>query len=227
MRSCPSMTRALALGTSLCVLAACQRDLPISPPVHSAPLPQRVAIPDADPVMGVLSALAQHVVLALRDSSTRMDVMRAMKGNNPTLLGLDLRSCSTDLVVQRIFAMGERRGGSAATTMCQLASSHVGLVLYMDRDRLRAWDGLTIPIVTAIERPNETLPPTFHGYRSASRVIDLSRDSTAGGPLLVVLPLIHQNGYAQRANDSPSLGIPIGKQRATGVPAHTHSGGHP
>lgn len=129
----------------------------------------------------------------------------ALKRNNQSLIGLDLRACSTELIIQRLFAAAERHGGPLADAMCQGIRGRAGLALYMDRDRLDAWDGTTIPIVTAIADPSRTLPVQLRAYRSATRIISISRDSTVGGPLLVVLPTLHPNAYRGRANERATV----------------------
>lgn len=198
----------LLLFAGTVVIAACNRDVS-APQTASAPsgAARFSAAPDNDATMADLSSVARHLAGALRDSATRADVARAMKDPKESFVGIDLHSCAANPLVLRLLLQGERAGGSPSQIVCQGILHREGLVLYMDRDRLRAWDGSTIPIVTAIAQPGSGLPVTFHGYRSPTKIIDLPSDGSLGGPILVVLPYVHPaSAIALRAN-TPSTSI--------------------
>jgi hypothetical protein len=156
--------------------------------------------------MGALSAIARHVSAGLRDSATRMAVAQAMKSGDAPTLGLNLHACEANAVVARLLVKGERAGGEPVAAVCAAIRQHRGMTLYMDPDRLRVWNGYSIPIVTALAAPDAAnLPSTFHGYRSPGRLIDLPSDGSEKGPILVVLPYVHPS--EARADARPSLTV--------------------
>lgn len=184
-------SRVLSYGLILMcgLLFGCERPSEVTNP-GLTPTANRPALAPVQPdhVMGGFAPLARHIVAALRDSEVRIGIAASMKSPTAHYLGLDLRLCDTDPLVSKLFASGEYAGAGSATSMCSLVKRYPGVVLYMDPDRLRQWDGRTIPFVTAIENPDAALPPMLHGFRSATRIIDLPRDGSVGGPMLVILP---------------------------------------
>jgi hypothetical protein len=155
--------------------------------------------------MGPLSGVARHVAAGLQDSATRMAIMRALKSPGQSRAGIDLQACRAG-VVSQLLLNGERAGAGAAKAVCDQMQALKGLVLFMDPDRLSAWDGSVIPIVTALARPDSLLAPSFHGYLTASRIVDLSRDNPPAGPMLVVLPYQHRS----RGQIGTAQAVPLG-----------------
>lgn len=208
---------------ALCLVGSvsgCIRDAPAPTQLIARPADRLAAVigfPDPDPVMGALSPIAQHIALALRDSSTRVAIARAMKDPGATLLGLNLRACDSDSLVARVFAAGHRRGGDLPDVVCRAVQAHSGMVLFMDRDRLRGWDGSASPIVTAIANPDATLPTSFHGYRTPTRLVDLPRDGSLQGPILVVFPMVHPTHAAIRASGKAGVGTIVVPDPAPGL----------
>lgn len=198
------------LGVVLLV-AAC-RDTPEA--VTRLPKRQSTMVPilgvDQDATMGALSGVARHIVTALRDPALRAAVAAAMKADSTSRLGLDLQDCDSPGVVHSLLAAGEKYGAGAAASVCASIKSRAAGALFMDPDRLRGWNGSTIPIVTAIENPRSALPATFHGYLSSERVIDLPADGSLKGPILVVLPLVHphHNSYATQQGTARVVAVP-------------------
>jgi hypothetical protein len=199
-------SRAIRLGPIAFVLiAACEQRSIVSPTTRPSPSvsPQsNKSVTVDDPVMGNLSALARHVVGALRDSALRQDIARALKETESPRSGLDLQGCAPGSLSRRIMDEGERRGQGASAQMCGLVNSLHGAILYMAPERLAQWNGGTVPVVTAISDPQAPLPPFFKGYRSTSRVVDLSSTSPAPGPLLVILPFRHARRAARQGSTS-------------------------
>jgi hypothetical protein len=158
-----------------------------------------------DPTMGSLSPLARHIVIALRDSATRVALIQAMKSAQPRGLGLDLSTCAEPGTAQALIRMGEVNGGSAAVSMCSLISKRRGVTLYMSAPALAAWDASVIPVVTAIDNPNLKMSHAFVGYRSPTRTIVLSDTGhSVSGPVLVILPIPHPARVARNGRSSIS-----------------------
>ncbi|CAN5858451.1 hypothetical protein BH11GEM1_BH11GEM1_35140 [soil metagenome] len=199
-----------ALGTTACDprLAAPSR------PVAAAG-PERTLLaalaPDSDATMGALSAIARHISAAMQDSAVRVHVKMALM-QSTSAVGIDLQSCDKDPAITELFASGERFGAGAAPTLCSFAKGRVGLVLYMDRDRLRNWSPSVSPVVTAIANPDQPIAKSFHGYRSPVRTIDVPSDGSLQGPLLVVLPYQHPSRHA------PNLALPPSQAIKRSVP---------
>ncbi len=197
LRARSSRLRALAALVVGIVCTSCDRTVPLTSPaprVQSAP--SLAAVPEIpDRTMGRLSPLALQIVVALRDPALRARLAAFMKSSEGGLLGLSLSDCGANSLADEIFARGENNGVGSAETSCANTKLYAGVVLHMAPERLRAWDGSTIPIVTAIEHPEDPLPTTFLGYRGATQAIELPKDGSVGGPILVLLP------YAKRPND--------------------------
>jgi hypothetical protein len=181
-----------AFAAAVVVAASCSRPDATAPRVAGKRMTaSRVVAFDTDSVMGSLSPIAQHVIAGLQDSSIRMAVYHAMTKRGASTVGLDLQGCADEPVVLALIREGEHNGAMPASQACGVLKGLPGAVLYMDPDRLRAWDGSTIPIVTALENPHARIPPTFHGYRATNRMIDLPADGSLKGPILVILPIVH------------------------------------
>lgn len=197
---------------ALITVAACDADpvVPVREIVPRTSVHLIVGV-DSDLTMGRYSAVARHLAWALRDSATRMNLATLLKHDSTTLLGADLQACDTEGPVKAIFDAAERRGAGLASVVCATLKRTPGGVLYMDRDRLRAWDGTTIPIVTAIEHPEHPPLRSFHGYLATDRAIDLPPDGSLAGPILVILPLIHPSHHEFARNK--------GRDRIVTVPA--------
>lgn len=156
--------------------------------VRPAPV---LAPPIMDPVMGALSPVARHIVIALRDSATRVAIIDAMRLAEPRGLGLDLTACSNAGPVHDLFAKGEERGGARATDICAVIAGRLGATLYLNSAALSAWDPSVIPTVIAIDHPERKLPRAFLGYRSPTQTITLSDSAPLAGPVLLVLGTPH------------------------------------
>ena len=166
--------------------------------------------PVADKVMGPLSELARHVSAGLQDPAVRGRVVRAMKDSAMGRNGLDLTACDATELFGAVFTAAERRGGRSGGLLCSNIREARGLILYMDRDRLAGWDSTTIPIVTAVADPTQAMPNSFVGYRSPLQTIDLPRDGSVGGPILVILPYLHHRRFAfQPAKLLPSHALRV------------------
>jgi len=161
--------------------------------------------------MGALSPIARFISGALRDSSMRHAVAAAMKESSTGHLGLDLQTCGTATLVQRLMLTGEQHGMGSAQSMCAVMSRFDGLTLFMDPDRLSRWNGRAIPIVTAIADLHHPLPNKFLGYRSPARTIELSASDPVNGPLLVVLPMPNRTSAMMRTPTKASrmIRLPI------------------
>ena len=159
---------------------------------------------DTNDAMGPLAGVARHIAAGLQDSATRMAIARVLKTTGESRIGLDLQSCDQG-EVSRLLVAGERAGAGAADSVCRKLQALSGLVLYMDPDRLRAWDGSVIPVVTAVARLDTNLAASFHGYLTSIRIVELSRDRPPAGPLLVVLPYRHPRRVPGRTTQAPLL----------------------
>ena len=197
--------------SALCVglllgLSGCNRDVVAPRPAISAGIRANFARVPADPdsTMGSLSAVARHIVAALRNPSTRVAVMNAMKSASAGRLGLNLSWCTEDPVVADLLQAGEDAGGDPSPVMCKKIQAYRGLVLYMDPDRLREWDGTSIPMVTAIANPERGVGGPLRAYRGVTTMITLPADGSVRGPLLVVLPYEHGRQSALRPKDNAS-----------------------
>lgn len=188
---------------------ACERPMPVSPlhsvSASSARVP--VPAPAADSAMGALSQYAQVVVAALGDSVTRIAVWEKLRSPSTPLEGIDLQSCGSDAVVDRLLLAGQRRAGRSAAEVCSALQKMPGAILYMDRSRLKQWDGTSIPLVTAIERPDDRLPKILTVYRSARRTMSVPSDGSTLGPVLVILPYTHPSHRpgVVPSNDPPAV----------------------
>ena len=169
--------------------------------------------------MGGLSSIAQSISAALQNPSIR-GALRDELSDPSNVTGLDLQSCADGSIAQRVFDDASRRGFQGATSLCEMVVKRHGLTLYMDRDRLARWSPSVAPIVTAIEHPENALPSRLLGYRSPSRTIAFSNDSSYVGPVLLVLP----HAQARRvANRGPEL-MDVKTRR---YPAKTQTAGEP
>lgn len=183
------------------LLSACERHESVSPiaPDYQTP---RASVADVgvanDSTMGNLAAFARLVVGGLRDSSVRQGVRSALMAATARP-GVDLQLCEGDEVARQLFAAAERHGLGSAANWCQAAMVRPGLVVYMDPEGLRSWDGTTIPIVTAIANPSRPLPTHFLGYRSTERTVELDGNLSRSGPILVVLPFVNPSSARVRA----------------------------
>jgi hypothetical protein len=157
--------------------------------------------------MGALSPIAQHLVVALEDSSVRVAVARAMKQPQAGVAGLDLQGCASDPVVSALLASGEKRGGAAAKAICSALEKMNGAILYMDPTEVKRWDGTTIPIVTARATLSGVLPKALQGYRSPDRLIAIPTDGSMSGPILVVLPIPHPTRLTAKAMSMQRLNV--------------------
>ncbi|MEO6864374.1 MAG: hypothetical protein ABI229_02875 [Gemmatimonadaceae bacterium] len=150
--------------------------------------------------MGQLSGIARHVAAALQDPTVRREVALIMK-QSPDAAGLDLQGCQEGSTVGRMLAAGELRGAGSAQAVCQQLMHAQGMVLFMDRTQLAAWDPSVVPIVTAVESPGRFAASTvFQGYRSPTRMITLNAAHPNVGPVLVVFPHVHPS----RAHSDPT-----------------------
>jgi hypothetical protein len=150
--------------------------------------------------MGQLSGVARHVAAALQDPNVRHEVALLMK-QSPDAAGLDLQNCQEGTAVGRLLAAGELRGAGSASVLCKQLMQAQGMVLFMDRTQLAAWDPSVVPIVTAVENPGRFAASTvFQGYRSPTRMITLNAAHPNVGPVLVVFPHVHPS----RAHSDPT-----------------------
>ena len=186
--------RLLQLLCGACTIVGCDQPVTL-PPTPIAPQAgarfATIVAPVTDKAMGAFSPLARHVSAALRDSSIRMALVQAMKDSSALGSGLDLQNCAQSSVAKEVLAEGERHGAGSATQLCAVLTSLSGAVLYMDPQRLQAWDGRATPIVTALSDPRAALPDSIVGYRTPSRTIKMAARRLDDGPLLVILPYAH------------------------------------
>lgn len=206
MHSTNRMHATLAMAAMTAMAAAgCTRG-DITPPraVPTPAQPSRAVTPlapaVADSTMGPLSLIAQNIVAALQDSSTRAAVAQAMKSPRAGLAGLDLQSCDVDGASRALFASAERRGGAAAASLCAKMKARSGAVLYMAPEQLKRWTGASIPIVAARASMDQAIAKTIQGYRSPDRLIDIPLDGTMTGPVLWVLPIAHPSRITPAAS---------------------------
>jgi hypothetical protein len=193
------------LVTALCavsVLTACEQPKVVSPGI-AAPQPNAsysvLVDPVADRAMGELSPLARHLSAALRDSTMRLALAKAMKDSSASG-SVDLQDCANASIAEDLLANGQRHLGGSANQFCAMLRALPGAILYMDPQRLQAWDGQATPIVTALSDPRAALPDSIVGYRSPSRSITMARTRIVDGPLLVILPYAHPRTSAKRRN---------------------------
>lgn len=202
---------------------------PESATVAHLPSPSLAPPALTDSVMGNLAPVARHIVVALRDPAARGVIARALRSQTTSRLGLDLQSCSSSASIKSILAAGERRGAGAASAICSLVQRLDGAVLYMDPNRLAAWDTTVAPMVGAIAHPERGLPRQFSAYRSATRITALPRDGSLAGPILMVLPYRHPSyGGRSREGDQETRIIAVPNPAiAKGVPLPTISSTRP
>lgn len=202
------------------IVGACDRPMNVEPVRSVQPRPSVTGAPIRDKVMGPLSDLARHVVAGLQDPAVRGRLVRAMKDSSMTRRGLDLLDCDATAPLGAVLAAAEKRGGRSRALLCSSIRQSRGLTLYMDPDRLAGWDSTVIPIVTAVADPNQAIPNSFLGYRSPSETIDLPRDGSVGGPILVILPHLHRGRFAsQRARLLPADVMQLKSHQDSVLPA--------
>ncbi len=206
----PSHLRvATLLLVLLSVFIACDRTLPTaSPPARLSLQPMVLTPVVRERVMGRLSSVARHLVIALRDSAMRAELVNAMKRQEATHPGLDLHDCAQG-TTQRLLETGERNGGTKAAEICAVLATLPGVVLYMAPEQLAKWDATVIPSVTAIEDVSGGRAGPKQAYRSPDRMIDIS-DPSFKGPLLVVLPYVHAARLNSIAFSPPKLVTRVG-----------------
>lgn len=203
---CRNWGRALPAIAAIVALGACEQNPTGVANPRVARVTAVVSPPVVDPTMGSLSPLARHIVIALRDSAMRANLVQAMRTAQPRGLGLDLSSCNQSGTAQALIQAGELRGGASAASMCALIGNTHGVTLYMNAPALAAWDPSVIPVVTAIDNPQKKLSHAFVGYRSPTRMIALSDTGhSISGPVLVVLPIPHLAQVAR--NGQPHIDL--------------------
>lgn len=154
-----------------------------------------------DLVMGPLSVVARHVVVGLQNRAVRNEVKAALMASS-TLGQVDLQNCTGGTPTAHLLRSGEFYGAGSADAMCSTIRKYKGLVLFMDRQHLQAWNPSVVPIITAIANPEGGVPATFRGYRSATRLIDLDAHNVERyGPVLIVFPALHPG----RTRSAPAL----------------------
>ena len=181
------------------IFAGCDRQQAIGPQTGTRAVTSARVTPASDGTMGGLSVVALQISLSLQDPDTRQALAAALKTDTMARGGVDLQDCDHSSLAHQLLAVGERRGGRTAASLCAEIAGRRGLILYMDPDRLAAWSGRDTPVVAAIENPQAPLPSEFTAYRSPTRTIALPSDGSLKGPILVVLPF---RGQA-RANREP------------------------
>ncbi len=198
---------------------ACERTAPVilvAPATHAATRSFAPTPPVVDSAMGALSAYAQYVVAGLRDSAARMAVWRALKAPTTPREGLDLQACGTHPAVDALFAASERQGHGQAQSICVALKGMRGAILYMDAERLKQWDGTSIPLVTAIADPNGHMPSQLTAYRSTRRTVVIASDGSTLGPVLVVLPYKHPSRRISNKAEERIGGIALPTQASAG-----------
>lgn len=193
-------------------LSACDRSMRDPAVSELPPREVRFAVANtpADPVMGSLAGVARAISAGLQDPAVRHRVAAAMKERGTHPIGIDLRDCAGGTPAAQLVASGAARLAANPEAMCDAIRGRVGMVLYMDGDRLTHWDSSTVPIVTAIDNPDQSLPASFLGFRSPDVTVALPADGSLRGPILVVLPLPHDGML-------PSARMPV---RTIQVPNH-------
>ncbi len=197
---------------------ACERTasvILVAPSTRAATRSIPVASPVVDSAMGGLSIYAQYVIAGLRDSVARMAVWRALKAPTTPREGLDLQSCGNLAAIDALFAAAERQGHGEAQTVCGALKGMRGAILYMDAERLKQWDGTSIPLVTAIADPNGHMPSQITAYRSTRRTVVLPSDGSTLGPMLVVLPYKHPSRRTANPTQERIGGIALPSQPPT------------
>lgn len=188
---CLRCLRSSALGAMLVASVSCERPtaaLPAPMRVSDVPGFLRLTAPVSDAAMGNLSPVARHVIAALRDPILRRELAVALK-DTAAAYSLDLQECRTSSLAKRLLDAGEREGFGSASALCSQLMAMSGAILYMAPERLQGWDGSTIPLVSAIARPDRAVPATIHAYRSTARAEEISMSRPGDGPLLVIVPI--------------------------------------
>lgn len=190
-----------ALISALVLAGACDPSIDsVAAPVIAAPgqpsAARAISGVESDQVMGRLSPVALTIAAGLRDPTLRRATWVTLKDKKVNPVGLDLQRCGRASVAANLMAKGVQHVGGNAASFCRLIGEFKGMVLYMDRDRLQAWDGVSPIIVTAIEDLNAERPAHFAGYRVSGEVVSLPSDGSIAEPVLVVLPM--SNRAAQR-----------------------------
>lgn len=213
----------LSLVGGQSLLSACERALPTAAPATHLRVEPTVMTPAvADRLMGRLSPLARHLVIALRDSDMRAELAGAMKRQELTHPGIDLSDCNQG-ESRHLMERGEANGGSHNADICALIKSMPGVMLYMAPEQLAKWDATVIPSVTAIDNASGGRAGPKQAYRSPDRMIDIS-DRSFRGPLLVVLPFVHGARTKGLTSHAPNLVTRIGP---TALPALGSRAGPP
>lgn len=209
-----SLARLAALAIAVSLYAtACSSDASTSLVPSIKPSPARhtfipIQPPRQDPTMGPLSPIAQHIAAGLQDSVTRATIRRSLLNPRSSIPAADLQSCDdTTGAVGHLLRSGELRGAGLAKNLCTTLKAMSGAILYMDPTQLAHWDGSVIPVVTAIAHPGQRLPASIVGYRSPNVTMDLPTDGHMAGPVLVVLPLLHESRLPSRATPPPARAV--------------------
>jgi hypothetical protein len=169
----------------------------------------------SDATMGNLSAVAIHIVAGLRDSAVRYRIHDMLLERGNYGIGIDLQDCGPGGRAFGVLHAAEAHGGQRSDIQCAALKKLRGAVLFMEPGRLAAWNPRVIPIVTAIADPDAPLPKHFLGYRSPDRTIELTDKGGVGGPLLVVLPVLHPSRPRSYSTRFPALKVTTGSP-ATG-----------
>lgn len=200
----PKSTHALLRSTSaflamlLIASLGCKDTIsPASPPTGALAPVRSVAPALHDAGMSDLSPVAQHIIVALRDSAVRVAVIDALKQSTNGHIGIDLSSCNGISLGAAIISTGERLGAGPASPICDRLRTGSGMTLYMSPERLARWNPTVIPIVTAIANPDQPRPVHIMGYQFADMTIDIS-DPKFIGPVLVVVPYAHGSHLTRR-----------------------------
>jgi hypothetical protein len=190
----------LVLACALTVALGCDKGPLLTGAPNSSRARELIAAPPVtDAVMGRFSKVARHISAALQDPAIRLELSNALK-SDPRSAGIDLQDCGHAGVADHLFDSGEVQGAGSAAALCELATKENGLVLFMDRTQLKAWDPTVTPIVTAVERPDQlAMTATLQGYRSPTTMIELNAGDPNVGPVLVIFPHVHPN----RAHSDP------------------------
>lgn len=181
-----------AIGLPFAILACHDREAVSSPSVARRDLGGVGVV--SDEVMGDFSSVAWAVAQGLADTTLRQHIAVAMKRvDRRDQFGLDLRGCNVASAARDLVQGAARRTQSDARAICNAIRAHHGVTLYMNPDKLGAWNGVTAPIVTAIAEPTRERPSTFRGYLAGGGVVTLPGDGLIPDPVIVVLAADAQN----------------------------------
>lgn len=148
--------------------------------------------PLADSTMGELASVAKVIAASLEDPQARGRLFARIVDRQRFPVGLDLRECDENGVVQLVLGSGAHRLAADPDAICQFIRHHAAVTLYMDRDHAMRLTGASRPIVTAVADYDAPNPALRYGFRSDGSLVVFPGDGRGPVPVLVVLPISAQ-----------------------------------